>query len=479
MTSDAAATGEPTAGGAAGSAATASGSTGSSVADEYEALIQFLYLAPVGIAQTAIDGEIVLVNPICAQLLMPLSRDGTLANLFEALQDVAPDLRTMVAAFALPHGMVCDAVRIPLDARTGAAGRSEVQTLSLSLLKLDDTRLMAVLTDITAAVKRERLLEQNQAWFNAIMTGITDYALIGLDAHGCVTDWNASIGRVTGFQREQVLHQPCSMFDLEGASARESMIERLHEADRDGWSLDDGWRRRADGTRFWASAIIAPLRAREHAGDWHASGAAGDHGYSLIIRDITDKRDAGRSLRHALLRDHLTGVANRRAFFDAAEREVARCRRTSQSLSLILLDADRFKSINDRFGHAAGDAVLRSLANDLTGTFGDTDLVARLGGEEFVVLLPRARLPDAAAWADRLREQVASQTVVFEEQRIGYTVSCGVAALGDDVADLNALIRQADRALYAAKAAGRDRVECRPDNASSQPVPAAAGVRAR
>lgn len=126
MTSDAAATGEPTAGGAAGSAATASGSTGSSVADEYEALIQFLYLAPVGIAQTAIDGEIVLVNPICAQLLMPLSRDGTLANLFEALQDVAPDLRTMVAAFALPHGMVCDAVRIPLDARTGAAGRSEV-----------------------------------------------------------------------------------------------------------------------------------------------------------------------------------------------------------------------------------------------------------------------------------------------------------------------------------------------------------------
>src|SRR5690554_6608718 len=124
---------------------------GEAIFEEHEALIQFLYMAPVGLAQTSIDGEIALINPISAQLLMPLSRDGNLTNLFTALDDVAPDLRHMVANFGPGNGMVCDGLRIQL--RAGERGNSAPQMLSLSLLKLDETRLMAVLNDITLQVQ--------------------------------------------------------------------------------------------------------------------------------------------------------------------------------------------------------------------------------------------------------------------------------------------------------------------------------------
>ncbi|MBU2285035.1 MAG: sensor domain-containing diguanylate cyclase, partial [Gammaproteobacteria bacterium] len=84
----------------------------SSIADEYEALLQFLYIAPIGLVQIQNDGEIVLVNPLCAQLLMPLSRDGALCNLFTALQDVAPDLGSRVKGFDADYGMICDNVQL-------------------------------------------------------------------------------------------------------------------------------------------------------------------------------------------------------------------------------------------------------------------------------------------------------------------------------------------------------------------------------
>ena len=144
------------------------------VASEYEALLQFLYISPVGLAQITGEGEIVMMNPVSSQLLMPLSCDGGLNNLFTALQDFAPDLRHQVSSYRAPRGAVCDGLRVEL----GPFRRSErdPQVLSLTLLKLDSNRLMAVLHDITQQVKHERLLRQNEAWFNAIIIGVTDYA---------------------------------------------------------------------------------------------------------------------------------------------------------------------------------------------------------------------------------------------------------------------------------------------------------------
>ncbi len=426
----------------------------------YEALTQFLYLAPVGLTQLAMDGTIAMINPISAQLLMPLSRDGSLDNLFTTLQDVAPELRHLTESFGMPNGMVCDSLHVQLSA--GVRGVSDPKILSLTLLKLDEHRLMAVLSDVSQQMKRDRLLRQNEAWFNAILTGITDYAMVSLDTRGCIVQWNASIGRVTGFSEEAVVGKPYSIFYPEDATTRDRVADRLHEAEANGWSIDDGWRIRADGTRFWGSAVVVPLIEPKGPNDRAYDAAAeyaDDARFCLVLRDITEQRAASEAHRLQSSCDHLTGVANRRTFFEAAELEIERYRRSPRPLSLILFDADNFKRVNDVFGHPGGDAVLREFGALLMATFRQVDVVARLGGEEFAVLLPSADLRGASAVGERFRLAVETSEVDADGARIRYTVSGGVATMDEEVAGLDELIKRADAALYAAKAAGRNRIE--------------------
>jgi len=434
---------------------------------DYEALIQFLYLAPVGLVQADTDGGIVMMNPISAQLLMPLSRDGGLDNLFEALDGVAPDLRYLCDQYPRPAGKICDGLHVHLNA--GGGGKKIPQILSITLFKLDATRLMAVIDDVTLQVRRDRQLRQSDAWFNAILTGITDYALVGLDARGAIAEWNPSIGRVTGFG-EDAVGRPYSIFYPPDAMTPEHLHDRLRDADKDGWSMDEGKRMRADGSAFWGSAMIAPLPDRD--GPDAADGPA----YCLILRDISDKQDAIERRRREAFGDHLTGLANRRAFFEAAEQELVRSRTVPRPTAVIAFDADHFKAINDRHGHPGGDAVLQHLAGILAETFREVDVVARIGGEEFAVLLPSTDLPRAAVVAERLRAIVASTVVQFEGSRIRYTVSAGVAHLDDGEGGIDLLLKRADQALYAAKRAGRNRVErWRPELAATPTHPADGG----
>ncbi|MDN4056131.1 bifunctional diguanylate cyclase/phosphodiesterase [Massilia sp. YIM B02763] len=121
--------------------------------DAYEALVQFLYRAPIGLVQAGLDGAVDMLNPMSSSLLMPLARDGSLDNLFTVLQDVAPQLRDVAASFAEPSGVVCEGLRLPLG---DAAVPGGPQVLSLSILKLDGTRLMATVTDATAEMQREQ-----------------------------------------------------------------------------------------------------------------------------------------------------------------------------------------------------------------------------------------------------------------------------------------------------------------------------------
>ena len=420
------------------------------VEEDYEALIQFLYIAPIGLMQTKMDGEILMANPLCAQLLMPLARDGNLTNLYTALEGVAPDLRTAVQNFDGTHGKVCEGwqLRVAGDPARGL-GRS---ILSLTLLKLDESRLMAVLGDVTQSVQRERELRQSQAWINTIVTGLTDYALMTLDDQGRMRDWNASVERVTAHQSASSVGNSYSIFYPPDSLESMDALDRLHEADRSGWSLDEGWRQRADGSRFWGSCLIAPL----HSPD---DGLAEERAYSLVIRDVSDRREATEALRRSVACDHLTGLTNRRALFDACELELQRWRRAPRPLSLVLIDADHFKRVNDEYGHAAGDAVLRHLAAGLSATFRAMDIVARLGGEEFVVLLPGCTEDAAATVAQRLCQSISQQTVSVNGASLHYTVSIGVATMDASVEDVEALIERADLAMYRAKAAGRNRVE--------------------
>jgi diguanylate cyclase (GGDEF)-like protein/PAS domain S-box-containing protein len=420
---------------------------------EHEALVQFLYLAPVGLVQADIDGAIVMINPISAQLLMPLSRDGTLDNLFTTLQGVAPELRHLCSQFSADAGKICDGLLVHLNA--GGAGKKIPQILSVTLLKLDAHRLMAVIDDVTVPVRRERQLRQSDAWHNAILTGISDYALVGLDAEGGIHDWNESIGRVTGFGPDSV-GKPYSIFYPPDAMTSEHLLDRLRDAGRNGWSLDEGKRTRADGSGFWGSALISPLPERDPSVGSEPDGPA----YCLILRDITDKREASEHRCREVFGDHLTGLANRRAFFEAAEQELMRSDALPRPTAVVAVDADHFKTINDQYGHPAGDAVLRHLAQLLGETFRAVDVVARIGGEEFAILLPSTDLTRAAQVAERLRAAVAAQLVLYDGLQIGCTISVGVAALNDGAGGIDLLLKRADQALYAAKRAGRNRVQC-------------------
>ena len=161
-----------------------------------------------------------------------------------------------------------------------------------------------------------------------------------------------------------------------------------------------------------------------------------------------------RQARH----DSLTGVINRRSLVAELAREWLRAARHAQPLSVVMLDIDYFKRINDIHGHAAGDQVLQTLAEMLRDGCRGEDLPGRYGGEEFMVILPGATEEGAAAWAERLRQDLLATRIVLGQESVSITASFGVAARDDDLAAWEQLVERADEALRLAKHLGRDRV---------------------
>jgi diguanylate cyclase (GGDEF)-like protein len=163
-------------------------------------------------------------------------------------------------------------------------------------------------------------------------------------------------------------------------------------------------------------------------------------------------------IRDMAMRDGLTGLYNRRAFDEQLRHALGREDRQKGRLSLVLLDIDHFKKLNDTFGHPAGDAVLRHTAHVVEHHLRRADEAARFGGEEFALILPHTEEVGAVRLAERVQGAVEKAQLVFEGARLSVTVSLGVAVWPSDGQDEEALIAAADRALYAAKQAGRNRV---------------------
>jgi len=160
--------------------------------------------------------------------------------------------------------------------------------------------------------------------------------------------------------------------------------------------------------------------------------------------------------RQALV-DSLTGLANRRSLEDTLRIQLARAERFGEEISLVLADLDDFKRVNDRYGHPAGDEVLRAFAGALTGTARVMDVAGRWGGEEFALVLPATDAPGAARLAERARAAIESESLETEEGRVAVTASFGVASF-PECRELRELIAAADSALYAAKRDGKNRV---------------------
>jgi diguanylate cyclase (GGDEF)-like protein len=157
--------------------------------------------------------------------------------------------------------------------------------------------------------------------------------------------------------------------------------------------------------------------------------------------------------------DEVTGLLNRRGLWEFGRREFERSRRFSRPLAVIFLDIDHFKQVNDTYGHAIGDQVLRTLCDRLRANTREVDVVARYGGEEFVILLPEVETPLATQVAERLRRSMAEAPAVTDQGPVKVSISLGVVQMRNEIHDLATLIDLADQAMFAAKQNGRNRVE--------------------
>lgn len=179
-----------------------------------------------------------------------------------------------------------------------------------------------------------------------------------------------------------------------------------------------------------------------------------------FYRDVTEHERITEELLRLAWTDTLTNTANRRAFMDALSEEFRRDRRYVHSLAVLMLDLDHFKAINDRYGHEGGDDALKAFANAVRPLLRVTDHFARIGGEEFAILLPETDLEEGSQIAERIRWVTANIIVESRRSSFGITVSVGIAEMRSEDLHVEDVLRRADRALYAAKSGGRNRSAC-------------------
>ena len=297
---------------------------------------------------------------------------------------------------------------------------------------------LAVCLD-NALAERFRSLVQRSSELTLVCdrSGTVSYAssaaaeLLGVEGVSLV---GGSVGDVVAAEDRHGLLEWVALSGAEPGESNGALTCRLQPRSGDG-----------PGEERWAEVTLTDLSADAAVG-----------GLMLRLRDVTERRRLERALEELATTDPLTGMANRRRFDEALRSEAERCLRAGNPLTLMLLDIDHFKSVNDTYGHPVGDAVLKAVAAQCRAAVRDIDLVARVGGEEFAVLLIDVGLHEGRLVADRMRKVIeATQVDLPGLAPLACTVSLGVAEFAGDSQDLMA---RADAALYRAKAEGRNRV---------------------
>ncbi|MDQ0839067.1 GGDEF domain-containing protein [Sphingomonas faeni] len=418
------------------------------VSSEQE-LLEFLYACPVGLIECNAAGEIGLMNPHAMQHLLPLAGARDASNLFSAFEQHAPELRSMAATFEPATGKICDGHRIFVELGLGRQGLTP-KVLACTLVKLGPDRLMATLADISQQVVQENRLRQADTWFATLLDDAQGYAALTITPKGEIASANSCFLRQTGHAPADVTgHNLADVLSTDVPGDDMRLDEQLVIAGREGWHLQEGWQRRADGERYWCQRLVV---ARSSA------DSLKPRRFSVVLRDVPRREAATADLRRLLTCDHLTGAANRRHFSQMMAKAQGRWRDLREPLSLIALDLDHFKAVNDSHGHSAGDTLLCRVTEVCTALLPPSGIFARLGGEEFGVLLPRHRLEQAMALAEQLRAEIATVAVETSGGVLQVTASLGCATLEEADGSIDALIALADKRLYAAKRAGRNQV---------------------
>lgn len=259
---------------------------------------------------------------------------------------------------------------------------------------------------------------------------------------------NPAFENLMGYQSDEVVGKNPSI--LQGADTDQSTRSGIREA----MSAGDRIRTQIlnytkSGQALWMDINIVPI-----------FNERGELGYfAAIERDLTEIKLLQSRLEKLASTDDLTGLANRNAFMSKAETEFLRAQRYKRSLSVIMIDVDHFKCVNDEHGHAVGDIVLREVSKICGEALRDSDTLGRIGGEEFVLLLPDTPIKNAEYVAERMRKQLASSPIKHNNIELLVTASFGVATIDHKDGTFNALIERADQAMYDAKKSGRNKVK--------------------
>lgn len=296
---------------------------------------------------------------------------------------------------------------------------------------------------VSRAAQRDQLADFKDLYENAPIGYVT------VSAAGLVTNVNHVLLAYLGYQREELLNG-CYFMDLvddESRAGLEGLMHSLGAGEHEQYRLA---MRCKHGEQL---TVLCSVSSRLSTSSTLTVGRCS-------VQDISQQVSLERSLERLAYSDALTGLANRRHFDELASREIKRLQREGGPLTALALDVDHFKAVNDRYGHDAGDEVLKSLARHGEQLLRGTDILARFGGEEFTVLLPGATQEQGRNKAEALRKALAAAPVTLEAgEAIHYTVSIGVATLArSEEAQLPALLKRADEALYQAKRSGRNRV---------------------
>ena len=405
-----------------------------------EALLDLFVLSPVGMVAMDDEGQVEVANPAAKRLLHPFSRGGEIEPFFDVLSPWVGDLGSRARALDETRGVVSEAV--PLLADGGHA-------LLLSLVKRAPGRFVALITDAVQLAELEEQTRALSAQLRALDRGVRDYALYLVDSDGIVQSWSESAERVHQCGAADIVGQSMALLAPGASGGAAHVRDLLEAAAQRGWSEDDGERARRDGTPFPASTMVAAL----------------DHGtttrrFQVITRDLSERRRLEQLVQGAggSAGDDLTGVATRRSFYDTASVEISRARRYGQPLTVLLVDPDLFREINEAHGTDFGDECLRTIAWIFRQESRNTDVIGRVGGEEFAVLLPSTELSGGLVLAERIRERMQRHVFPGDHRGGRCTVSVGVAELVGEAATVDALLGMAETAVKRAKSAGRNLV---------------------
>jgi diguanylate cyclase (GGDEF)-like protein/PAS domain S-box-containing protein len=302
------------------------------------------------------------------------------------------------------------------------------------------TGLIVVARDIT-----ERKEMENRIGFQARILDTVAQSVVATDNRGIITYANHHAEEIFGWSREEMIGRP--VHEITPSNGPPGLVEQVLEHLRAGlvWSGELDFQRR-DGSWFPADAITSGVRNE----NGELIGAIG------IAIDISERKRAEEQITYLAYHDALTSLPNRRLLADRFEVALAQARRGEEALCVMSVDVDRFKNVNDTLGHGAGDELLTATAQRLRSVIRDGDTIARVGGDEFIILLPRCSDPAEPAQIAARIVQGFNAPFVIGGSEYHASVSLGLSMYPADGLDAESLTRAADAAMYAAKEAGRD-----------------------